>query len=152
MASEITRWNPFREMAEMQNRLDRMFDESWRNLRPNWTEGNLSLDVHETDDNYTVVANLPGLNADDIDVQLQDGTLTISAEINETHKEENARILMQERFIGKIRRSIVLPQHVDMEKVDASYSNGVLTLTLPKTAEAQPRRIAIKSNNVISSN
>lgn len=144
----IVRWNPFREMAAMQGTLDRLFDESWRSVWPSATfAGNaLAFDVHETDNGYTAVVNLPGVNADDINIKFDDGVLTISAEIEQTRTPENGRLLLQERTYGKYERSIRLPQLIDAEHAEAHYENGVLTLNLPKLPEAQPKQIAIKAN------
>lgn len=144
----VVRWNPFREMAAMQSALDRIFDDSWRSAWSSFGSGNtLAFDVHETDQAYTAVIALPGLTADQIDVRLEDGTLTVSGEIPQPTVPENARLLMQERTFGKFCRSIHLPQAVDASNVEASYENGILTLTLPKSPEAQPKQIPVKAGN-----
>lgn len=149
--STLIRWNPLRELAAMQSAMDRMFDESWRDVRPAFEGTNLAIDVHESDDAYTIVANLPGVNAEDIDINLHDNVLSIGVEINRQEREENERTLIEERFYGKLSRSFRLPQPVDNDHVEASYDNGVLTLTLPKTEEAQPRRIAVKTHDMLKS-
>jgi HSP20 family protein len=152
----IVRWNPFREMAAMQSVLDRAFDQAWRGTNWPTTNGHsatFNLDVHETDSNYTVVADLPGLNPDQINVRLHDGILTISAEVAQTEVNEGTRVLLQERFYGSTSRSLNLPQPVNADAVEATYEGGVLTLSLPKVPEVQPRQINIKTNGkVIQSN
>lgn len=147
--STIIRWNPLREMATMQNAMDRLFDETWRTIQPNGTRNFLALDVHETDTNFTVVANLPGLNAEQIDVTYHNDVLTISANIPQIEMPENARILLQERGSGQFSRSITLSQPVEVDNIETTYDNGVLTLTLPKSAEAQPRRIQVKRQGLL---
>ncbi|MFW5748630.1 MAG: Hsp20/alpha crystallin family protein [Chloroflexota bacterium] len=142
--STIIRWNPVREMAAMQSAMDRLFDETWRSARTGNGGSALAVDVHETDSTYTVVANLPGVNPDAISVSLHDGVLTIAAEIARAERDENARVLVQERSYGKFSRSLNLPQPVDSDKVEASYDDGVLTLALPKVPEVQPRQIPVK--------
>jgi HSP20 family protein len=140
----VVRWNPIREMAAMQSAMDRLFENTWRDVRP---EGDsLPLDVHETNETYTVIASLPGVNVDDIEVSLHDGILYIKAEIAQPEIDENTRILAQERSFGKFSRSIRMPEKVDADNVEADYSNGVLTLTLHKAPEAKPRQINIRSN------
>jgi HSP20 family protein len=149
----VTRWNPFREFATMQNAIDRMFDETWRTVWQSGGNGSLiysgalPVDAYETDNAYTVIATLPGANPDQINVQWHQGTLTISAEVAAMTLPENARWLLQERPFGRITRSILLPEWVSVEQAEAHYENGVLTLTLPKTPEAQPKLISIQAAN-----
>lgn len=149
--SRIVRWNPFREMVAMQSAMDRIFDETWRDARPYWTENNLPIDVQENEDAFTVVANIPGVNADDINVNLHDNILTISFETTQENdnQDENKRVLIQERVYGKFSRSFRLGQHVNAENVEAAYDNGVLTLTLPKSEEAKPRQITVKNGKTL---
>lgn len=152
MSNTVIRWNPFRELAAMQSAMDRIFDDTWRDARPALMGNNLSLDVHETDSQYTIVANLPGVNADDISINLHDGTLSISVEIPQPTVDENTRIVLQERFFGKLSRRVSLPQPVDADNVEATYNEGVLTLALPKTAEAKPRAIPVRTTYMIKDN
>lgn len=151
MSNNIVRWNPFREMANMQNAMDRLFEDAWRGNWSGFNGGftgfdNPALDIHETDTAYNVAVPLPGINPDDIHVRMQNGTLTISGELPQPKVENNTKVVVQERFYGKFSRSVSLPQHVDADKVDATYENGVLNLTLPKVPEAQPKQIAVKVN------
>lgn len=154
MANTVIRWNPFRELASMQSAMDRIFDETWRESNTNWAGNNLPIDVYETDDSYTVVANVPGMNPDDINVTLHDGVLSIEFEIHSQEVEENTRVHMQERFTGKLARRFTLGQYVDVEAVKASYDNGVLTLTVPKSEAAKPRQIRVngKGQKMIEGN
>ncbi len=149
----ITRWNPFRELSAMQSVMDRMFDDAWRGEWPNRLVGfeSPALDIHENDKAYTVVAPLPGINPDQINVRLQNGVLTISGEIQSPEVKEDSKVVVQERYYGKFSRSVTLPQSVDSDKVEATYENGVLTLNLPKVPEAQPKQIAIKTHKVLQS-
>lgn len=149
--SNVVRWNPFREMAEMQRALDRMFEDSWHTGWPTANGNSLAVDVHETDTAYTAVLSLPGLNPDQINVRLNNGTLTVSGELPQAALPENGRALIQERAFGHFSRSISLPQSIDADKVEANYENGVLTLTLPKVPEAQPKIINIKTNKMLQS-
>ena len=150
MANTIVRWNPFREMANMQSAMDRIFEDAWRGNWPTstgWTGMDTpALDIHETDTAYEVAVPLPGVNPDDINVKMQNGTLTISGELPQPKVEENRKVVVQERYYGKFSRSVTLPQIVDTGKVEATYKNGVLNLTLPKLPEAQPKQISIKVN------
>lgn len=149
----IYRWNPVRDLAAMQDAMDRIFEENRRTAR----NGNgvntrsLALDVLENENAYTVMTVLPGINPDNIDVRLHENVLTISAELAKPEVEENTRVLLNERLYGKFSRSINLPNEVDGDAVEAAYDNGVLTLTLPKVEEAQPRQIPVRVNNQIAS-
>ena len=149
--SSIIRWNPLRELNAMQNMMDRMInDNSWRG----WMDAEgvgahaLSLNVHEDDKSYTVTTEMPGVKPENIHVQMHDGVLYIEGEIPETdHQKANAKTLLQERRYGKFSRYVRLPQIVDEGKVEANFENGVLTLTLPKTEQAQPKTIQVKVNS-----
>jgi HSP20 family protein len=143
----IVRWNPFREMAAMQSALDRMFDDSWRTTWPQFSGNTLAFDVYDSDTAYTAVVALPGLDADQINVRLHDGSLTISAEMPQPQAPENAHPILQERTFGQFSRTIALPQPVKADAVEAVYENGILTLTVPKAPEAQPKQIEVKSSN-----
>jgi HSP20 family protein len=107
----------------------------------------LALDVHENNDTYTIVADLPGVNADDISIQFQDDVLTISAETQQEKNEANGNMLIQERRYGKTSRSLRFPVHVNSTAVEADYNNGVLTVTVPKAEEVKPRRISVNARN-----
>lgn len=143
--ANIIRWNPVREMAAMQNIMDRLMDDTLRSVRPDLEGIALALDVHEDGNNYVVTTSLPGVDADNIKINLNDNVLTIDAEIPEKKIErEGVKTLMQERTYGKFSRTIRLPQPVNAEKVEAQYQDGVLTLTLPKADHVLPRNIPVK--------
>lgn len=142
--ANIVRWNPIREMAVLQNAMDRLFDETWGGMRPTIAGNTMPIDVHETADAYTVVANMPGLDADQLNINWHDNKLTISVELPAPQIPENTKVLLQERAFGKFARTLTLPLAVDADNVSAEYVNGVLTLILPKTPEVQPRKITVQ--------
>lgn len=150
--NNATRWNPFREIAEMQRQLDRVFDDVWSEsdgrLAANW----MPIDVLETESAYRVIADLPGLNVEDINVNFHDGVLTISGEVHDTQHDDGVNVLVRERTFGKFSRRVNLPMPIDVEAIDASYDNGVLTLALPKAESAKPRQIEVKSQNLLQDN
>ena len=147
--ANLTRWNPFREMVQMQSSLDKLFDE-WRSEWPQapFGENYLALDVDETDDHYIVKTDLPGVNPENINITVHDDELTIIAEIPEqTSEHKEAKTLIRERRYGRFSRSVRLPHSVDADKVEADYAEGMLTLTLPKTEGARVKVIPIKSGS-----
>jgi HSP20 family protein len=146
------------------NEMERMFDQFWRGFglptprrgfegEPFWRgEGAFAaavpaVDVAEDDKAYHITAELPGLNEKDIEVNLSGDTLTISGEKREEREEKDKSYHFSERRYGSFRRSFTVPQGVDRNKVEASFKNGVLALTLPKTPDAvrQQKKIEVKS-------
>ena len=101
-----------------------------------------ALDLYQNNDNVVAVVELPGMRGEDIEISLHDGTLTISGERKrETSGGEKSE--GTERYAGKFRRSITLPTHVDANKVNATYRDGILKVTLPKAEEAKPKQIPV---------
>jgi HSP20 family protein len=101
------------------------------------------LDVYEDKDNVFVKVELPGMKKENIELSLHDGMLSISGERKSEGKHADAEVCRSERFYGRFQRSVSLPTAVCAEKVKASYKDGILTVTLPKTEEAKPRQIDV---------
>jgi HSP20 family protein len=156
MANRITRWNPLRDMATMQTALDRIFEDTVRSMNDAGNLVNsghwLALDVFEQNDVYIVKADVPGLLPEDIEVTVQKRTLTISGEVARDDLPDDTRELLRERVQGRFSRSITLPEHIDIDHVEATCQDGVLTLTLPKADDAKPRQITVNSPQVVSAN
>jgi HSP20 family protein len=145
--ANITRWNPFREMVTMQSALDKFFDDAWQQW-PELRQGDLrlALDVDDSDDHFVVTADLPGVEADNINVSVHDDLLTINAEIPEhTIEHEERKALIRERRYGRFSRSIRLPQPVNANEVQAEYRDGTLKLTLPKSEDAKVHVIPVRT-------
>jgi HSP20 family protein len=143
----ISRWDPFREMMSMRSTMDRLLENAFTNQQ-GWQQAgawNLALDVVETEDEFLVKASIPGINPDDLEITFNNNTLTIRGETKEETEREDAEYHLRERRYGSFARSIGLPTSVDVDKVEATYDAGVLTLHLPKAEEVKPRRIAIHS-------
>lgn len=122
--------------------MDRIFNEWNRALNSNSTNS-LALDVHENEDGFTIVADVPGMDSDSIDIRLHEDVLTITAEHNSEKTEERGKAVLQERHYGKMSRSLRFPVNVNSDAVEADYNNGVLTVNVPKAEEVKPRRIEI---------
>jgi len=143
----ITRWDPFREFTTVQDRLNRLFRESYG---PEGGEESLTsssfappVDVYEDEHNVTLKIEVPGIDEKDIDVRIENNVLTVHGErkFEKEEKEENFRRV--ERQYGSFTRTFTLPTTVDAEKVSANYDKGILKIALPKKAEAKPKQIKV---------
>ncbi len=103
----------------------------------------MPVDMAEEENGYIIKASLPGIPADNIDVTVHDGVLTIKAETQSETEQQEARYRLRERHVGSMQRHFTLPATVDKDHIAAEYGHGVLTLNLTKTSEVQPKRVAI---------
>jgi len=132
-------WPTFGRLTSLQDELDRLFETPALAWSP-------ALDVHEDKDSYTVRIEVPGLRREDIEVSLQDGSLTIAGERKVETIKEGTEVHRQERCYGKFSRVLTLPATVAADHVKAAYKDGILTITLPKAEEAKPRQINVAVN------
>jgi HSP20 family protein len=142
----LTRWDPFRELATLQNQMNRLFQDSFGPGREEaLTTASFApaVDIYEDEQNITLKVEVPGIDEKDIDVRLENNTLTIRGErkFEKEEKEENYRRV--ERQYGSFSRSFTLPNVVDTENVHASYDKGMLEVRLAKKAEAKPKQIKV---------
>ncbi len=133
----------WREMDRLQREMDRLFEEfAPRRLRT--APGFPAMNVWADEESVIVTAELPGLDSKDIQLDVLDGTLTLRGERKPDELPEGARVHRQERGYGKFARTLELPFKVDVDKVKATFKNGVLQVTLPRAEEDRPKKIAIK--------
>jgi HSP20 family protein len=144
----IVRWNPARELTRMQEDFNRLVSGFFRDdafetsfARGAWEP---AVDISETNDDYFITAELPGLNKDDVKVSYEDGILLIRGEKRQEKEEKGKNYHRIERNYGNFERSFHLPSRIMIDKIDAKFKDGVLTLTLPKAEEARPKEIPIK--------
>ncbi|MDE2855838.1 MAG: Hsp20/alpha crystallin family protein [Chloroflexota bacterium] len=138
-------------MIRTRNPYFRLVDDLLNDARP-WLTGGESeargfgpaVDVEENADAYIVQANLPGINQDNISVNIHEDVLTISAETTAENRAETSKMLIRERRFGKFSRSLRFPTIVDGDAVEAGFENGVLSITLPKASQVKPRQIPVK--------
>ncbi len=145
---ELTPWKPFRELGALRREMDRIWDTLFARgleLEPVPGEWGLSLDLSETKDSIIVKAEIPGMEAKDIDISLSGDTLTIKGEKKQEKEEKGESFHRVEAYYGAFSRSIRLPAPVKPEDIKASYKKGVLKITLPKKEEAKPKQITIKA-------
>ena len=141
----MLRLNPFREMTRIQHDLDRMFDLVYNgnnNGNGDSTWG-LPLDVIETDDGFHIIASVPGINVDELDITFTDNVLTIRGQFTTPDLPEGVKYHVRERRLGNFVRSINLPMAINADEIAANYVDGVLMLRVPKAEEVKPRRIAV---------
>jgi len=145
--SQLTRWGPFREFSPMEDRLNRLFRESFNPVRPEEALTTTSLappvDIYEDEHKITLKIEVPGIDEKDIDIRIEGNTLTVHGKrtLEKDEKEENFRRV--ERQYGSFTRSFTLPGSVDPEQVSADYDKGVLKINLAKKAEAKPKQIKV---------
>lgn len=146
----LTRWHkpnltldPFEQLSHLRNEVTRLFDSPFATLGQGFNAWSPAVDLYEDKDNVIVKAELSGMKKEDIDVSLHEGTLTISGERKSEREEKNGETYRSERFCGRFQRSVLLPASVQGDKVNASYKDGILTITLPKAEEAKPKQIEI---------
>jgi HSP20 family protein len=143
----VRRPSPFGELLSLRSAMDRLFEDSFVRPRP-WAglfDGGpgLPLDVTATADEVKVEASLPGFKPEDVEITVEEGTLTISGESKEERKSAEGSYLLQEIRRGSFSRSVTLPTGLEADKATATFENGVLTLRIPKAEQVKPRHIRI---------
>ena len=149
----LVRWNPWREMDTLSNRINRFFhDSSFPVMRFdedsdffNWKP---VVDIYDHDDKIVLKAELPGVDKKDIHVDFKDRVLTLTGERSHEDELKEENYHKKERSYGKFSRSFVLPEGLDASKIEAEYKDGVLKIEIPKPEEKKPRKITVK-NQVI---
>jgi HSP20 family protein len=146
----IVRWEPFRDLVAVQDRLNRIFDDTFRGnprgTEEDWALGGQwapSVDIFEHEGNLVLRAELPGIEPKDVDVHVENNVLTLRGERkfeSEVKREKYHRV---ERAYGTFSRSFTLPNVVDTEKIKAEYKDGMLQVTLPQREEAKPKQIQV---------
>jgi HSP20 family protein len=147
MNMNLMKWDPFRELEEVSNRLNRVFGRPLARLEPNemmtmadWTP---SADISETDTAYLIKAEIPGVNKEDVKVTLENGMLTIQGERKMEKEEKGKKYHRIERSYGSFMRSFRVPDDADESAVKAEFKDGVLNVTLNKSAKAKPKAINV---------
>ncbi|HHY85305.1 MAG TPA: Hsp20/alpha crystallin family protein [Verrucomicrobia bacterium] len=152
--SSLIRWNPFREMEELQRRMSSLFD--WSPFRhsplisddetfsvPQWAP---LVDIVEDEKEYTIKVELPEVNKDDVNVTVENGTLSISGERKSEKESKGRRFHRMERYYGRFERSFSIPDDADPDKVKAEFKDGVLRVHLAKSEKTRPRQIEVKAS------
>jgi HSP20 family protein len=150
----MMRWDPFQDLRSAQDEMAQMSPMLAHALglhahqgsgRAETTAWAPALDISERKDAYLVTVELPGVDADDLDITMEDGLLTIQGERHFAHDSSEQQFHRVERRYGAFRRSITLPAHVMADGIEASAENGVLQILVPKVEETTPKRIRVRS-------
>jgi HSP20 family protein len=148
-------YTALRDFMSMRDAMDRMFEDRW--VSPGswltWSSVGtnfLPLDIYDTADDIVVRAVVPGVTPDGIDIQFQGGVLTLRAKSDEPVIPEGANWVVHEITPGEYIRQVTLPRAIDADKARTTFEHGVLTLTLPKTADAKPKQIKVEATKEIS--
>jgi HSP20 family protein len=149
----ITRWDPINEALSLRDAMSRLFEQAV--LQPSAEASRAAesssfspaLDVRESQDAYTIVASLPGVKPEDVNIQYQKGVLTIGGETSTDKSRDEGTWHLRERRHGRFSRTISLPDSVNADAADARFEHGVLELRMPKAEETKPRRIAVHAGS-----
>jgi HSP20 family protein len=140
----LVRWDPGRDLDTVQTDINRVFDAFFggasNGVARRWVP---PMDLVETDDHLVLKADLPGLDKDDVEVEVKDGVLTVSGERRTEHESSSEGYHRVERAHGRFSRSLSLPRGVDADQVQADFDKGVLEVRIPKPAERKPHRVEI---------
>jgi HSP20 family protein len=149
----LAQWNPFREMTSLQERMNRLFDESVSGFfgntgtsRAGQTTRNWfapPADIQEDENHIYFAFELPGINEKDVNITLQNNVLTVEGQRKPEKKSEKGNWIQQECYYGTFTRSFTLPATVDPDSVEATFNNGLLEVRIEKKAEAKPKQIQI---------
>ncbi len=144
--SNLTRWEPVREMMTLREAMDRLFDDAFtRPISMSGVSAAPALDLYQTSDEVVVKAALPGLKAEDVQITVTADVLTLRGEFQQENESKEATYHIRERRYGVFERSVMLPTDVQTEKAKADFENGILTITLPKAEAVKPRAISVKA-------
>ena len=145
--SNLTRWEPVREMMTLREAMDRLFDDAF--TRPiSLRDGGWSapaIDMYQTDDEVFVEAALPGFKADEVQINVTGDMLTLRGEMKHEEEKKDKSWHIREHRWGSFERSVALPTDVVADKANADFANGILTITLPKAEEVKPKTITVKA-------
>jgi HSP20 family protein len=144
----LVRWDPARQLDTFESDIDRVFDAFFGSRMANGTTRRWvpAMDLVETDDHLVLRADLPGLDKEDVEIEVKDGVLTISGERRTEHEDSADGYHRVERAYGRFSRSLSLPQGIDADQAQADFEKGVLEVRIPKPAERQPHRVQIGAN------
>jgi len=148
--TNLTRWEPAREMMTLREAMDRLFDDAltrpfslMREGGSNWSP--LAIDMYQTDNDVVVKAALPGIKADEVQIDVTNDILTIKGEVKHEEEKKDKSWHIREHRWGAFERSVMLPTGVNADRAQADFENGILTVRLPKSEQSKPKTITVKA-------
>lgn len=136
----LTRWNPWTELFALHGQMDQLFDAPSR----------LPVDIRQTADAFTVEASVPGFTPEDVEVTVDQGVLTIKGNRRQESEDRQDGWVRRERRQSSVFRRLGLPAEVREDEITATFANGVLTVTVPRTQKAEPKRIPVTTDQTVS--
>ena len=149
----VNRWNPIRDMITLRETMDQLFNDAYarnRDYRSQPAAWQLPVDAYTTEDAIVLVADVPGLKPEDLDMTLEGDTLTIRGEIKP--RQQNQNYLLRERLTGRFERVLTISTPIEANKVEATFEDGVLQLVLPKAEAVKPKQIKVNAVKSLAGN
>jgi HSP20 family protein len=150
----LVRWNPWSDVFTLQNQMDQLFQSTMP--QPESRNGgehfSLPVDIRQSDEAFTIEASVPGFDPQKVEVTFEDGVLSIKGTYDDEHERSGDGYVRRERRTGSVYRQIGLPAEVRADEISAAFYNGVLTVTVPRAAKAQPKRIPVSSDTPAQAN
>ena len=146
--SNLIRWEPAREMMTLREAMDRLFDDAFTrplSIRDGWSMSNPAVDMYQTENEVVVKASIPGMKAEDVQINVTGETLTLKGDVKQKDETREKSWHIREQRWGTFERSILLPSDVVADKAKAEFEDGILTITLPKAEQARPKTITVKA-------
>jgi HSP20 family protein len=148
----MMRWDPFREMMSLRQAMDRLFEDSFVRPSSMWPEsrvGDVPVDMYQTASDVVIRASLPGISPEEIDISITGDTVTIKGEHREKTEVKEENYIRKEHRYGAFSRTVTVPVAVKIDKAEAVFDKGMLTLTLPKSEKEKPKQIKVKPKAMI---
>ena len=146
--SNLTRWEPVREMMTLREAMDRLFDDAFTSPlsgRDGWSMSTPAIDMYQTDNEVVVRASIPGIKAEEVQINIKGEVLTLKGEVRQEEERKDRAWHIREQRFGSFERSLPLPTAVKTDKAEAMFEDGILTITLPKADEVKPKTITVKA-------
>jgi len=147
--SNLIRWEPAREMMTLREAMDRLFDDAFTRpfgLADGWRGSSVpAIDMYQTDNDVVIKATLPGMKAEDVQINITGDMLSVKGEVKEKNEMKDKNYHIREQRWGAFERSVMLPTSVVSDKAKAEFEDGILTITLPKAEEVKPKIVTVKA-------
>jgi HSP20 family protein len=146
--SNLIRWEPARDMMTLREAMDRLFDDAFTrplSIRDGWNMSTPAIDMYQTENDVVVRASIPGIKADEVQINITGDVLTLKGEVKQEEERKDKAWHIREHRFGSFERSVALPTAVKPDQAEAVFENGILTVTLPKADEVKPKTINIKA-------